>query len=111
MLDTFGLQRGSSQYRRLILSCQRIFGATIIFGTDTQLEHTAVVHCARFNFTTEARIWCSRYRSEHLLPGDCQNEILLSDQFYREILDHPTPMDLDVAKASSSCPAALDFFT
>ncbi|QOY92132.1 replication protein RepA [Paludibaculum fermentans] len=110
MLDAFGLQQGGSQYRRLIASFQRIFGATIFFGTDTQLERTAVVHCARFNFMTEARIWYSRYSNEQLLPGDCQNVILLSDQFYREILDHPIPTDLDAAKALSSCPAALDLF-
>ncbi|WP_321474460.1 replication protein RepA [uncultured Paludibaculum sp.] len=110
MLDSFGLQQGGSQYRRLIASFQRIFGATIFFGTDTQLERTAVIHCARFNFMTEARIWYSRYSNEQLLPGDCQNVILLSDQFYREILDHPIPTDLDAAKALSSCPAALDLF-
>jgi hypothetical protein len=36
MLDTFGMQQGGSQYRRLIGAFQRIFGATIFFGTDTQ---------------------------------------------------------------------------
>ena len=36
MLATFGMQQGGSQYRRLIGSFQRIFGATIFFGTDTQ---------------------------------------------------------------------------
>jgi len=29
MLDTFGIQQGGSQYRRLVASFQRIFGATI----------------------------------------------------------------------------------
>src|SRR5215471_8861940 len=33
MLDTFGMQQGGSQYRRLVASFQRIFGATIFFGT------------------------------------------------------------------------------
>jgi hypothetical protein len=36
MLHTFGLQQGGSQYRRLVASFQRIFGATIFFGSDTQ---------------------------------------------------------------------------
>jgi len=36
MLDTFGMQQGGSQYRRLVASFQRIFGATIFFGTDCQ---------------------------------------------------------------------------
>jgi len=60
MLSTFGMQQGGSQYRRLVASFQRIFGATIFFGTDSQSECAAVVHRARFNFMTEARIWYFR---------------------------------------------------
>jgi len=44
------------------------------------------------------------------LAGDCQNMIVLSDEFYREILSHPIPTDLEAAKALSSSPAALDLF-
>ena len=110
MLDTFGMQQGGSQYRRLVGSFQRIFGATIFFGTNTQREHAAVFHRARFNFMTEARIWYSRNLDENPLPGDCQNMIVLSDEFYREILSHPIPTNLEAAKALSSSPAALDLF-
>jgi Plasmid encoded RepA protein len=111
MLDTFGMQQGGSQYRRLVSSFQRIFGATIFFGTDTQHRRAAVVHQARFNFMTEARIWFSRNCDQTLLQGDCQNMIVLSDEFYRETLSHPIPTDLEAAKALSSSPAALDLFT
>jgi hypothetical protein len=110
MLDTFGMQQGGSQYRRLIGSFQYIFGATIFFGTDTQRDHVAVFHRARFNFMSEALIWYSRDPEQRLLPRDCQNMIVLSDEFYREILDHPIPTDLETAKALSSSPAALDLF-
>jgi len=51
------MQQGGTQYRRLVGAFQRIFGATIFFGTDTQRERAAVVHRARFNFMSEARIW------------------------------------------------------
>lgn len=110
MLDTFGMQQGGSQYRRLVAAFQRIFGATIFFGTDTQRERAAVVHRARFNFMTEARIWYSRDPDQRLLPDDCQNRIVLSDEFYHEVLSHPIPTDLEAAKALSSSPAALDLF-
>jgi len=56
MLDTFGVQQGGSQYRRLIAAFQRIFGATIFFGTDTQSERANIFHYARFNFMTEAQM-------------------------------------------------------
>ncbi len=101
MLDTFGMQQGGSQYRRLIGSFQRIFGATIFFGTDTQRQRAAVVHQARF----------SRSCDQSTLPGECQNMVVLSDEFYRETMNHPIPTDLEAAKALSSAPAALDLFT
>jgi hypothetical protein len=56
----------------------------------------------------EARIWYSKDPDQKLLPGDCQNMIVLSEEFYREILNHPIPTDLEAAKALSSSPAALD---
>lgn len=110
MLDTFGMQQGGSQYRRLVAAFQRIFGSTIFFGTDTQRERASVVHRARFNFMSEARIWYSKAPEQKLLPGDCQNLIVLSDEFYCEVLSHPIPTDLEAAKTLSSCPAALDLF-
>ena len=110
MLNTFGMQQGGSQYRRLIGAFQRIFGATIFFGSDMQLEKAAVVHHARFNFMSEARIWYSRDPGQQNLPGDCQNMIVLSEEFYREIQSHPIPADLEAAKALSSSPAVLDLY-
>ena len=110
MLDTFGLQQGGTQYRNLVGAFQRIFGATIFFGTDTQRAKAAVIHQARFNFMTEARIWYARDPGQQTLPGECQNEIVLSTEFYNEIMEHPVPADLEAAKALSSAPAALDLF-
>ena len=43
MLDTFGIQQGGSQYRRLVGSFQRVFGATIFFGTESQRKKALVV--------------------------------------------------------------------
>jgi hypothetical protein len=110
MLDTFGMQQGGSQYRRLIAAFQRVFGATIFFGTDTQSGIATVTHHARFNFMREASIWYSRDPNQTLLPGGFENEIVLSDEFFREVTTHSIPTDLEAAKALSSSPAALDLF-
>jgi hypothetical protein len=110
MLDVFGMQQGGSQYRRLIAAFQRVFGATIFFGTDTQVQKTAVMHQARFNFMREARIWYSHNPNQTLFPGGFENEIVLSDEFFREVTTHSIPTDLEAAKALSSAPAALDLF-
>jgi hypothetical protein len=111
MLETFGMQQGGSQYRRLVAAFQRIFGATIFFGTDTQSVRANVFHHARFNFMSEAQIWCSRLPTDEPPPGKVENVIVLSQEFYKEIVDHPIPTDLEAAKALSSAPAALDLYT
>jgi Plasmid encoded RepA protein len=111
MLDTFGMQQGGSQYRRLIEAFQRVFGATIFFGTDNKLKAAPVFHQVRFNFMSEARIWCGRNFDQPKLPGDCQNVIVLTPEFCREVTSHPIPTDLQAAKALSCAPAALDLFT
>ena len=110
MLDVFGMQQGGSQYRRLVASFQRVFGATFFFTTDSQRERAAVMHHSRFNFMREARIWYSKNPEQPLLAGGFENRITLSDEFYREIANHPIPTDLEAAKALSSAPAALDLF-
>ena len=111
MLDTFGMQQGGSQYRRLVGAFQRIFGATIFFGTDTQSERATVFHRARFNFMSEAQMWCSRLPTDEPPLGKVENIIVLSNEFYKEIIDHPIPTDLEAAKALSSAPGALDLYT
>ena len=111
MLDTFGMQQGGSQYRRLIEAFQRVFGATIFFGTNIQLKAAPVFHQVRFNFMSEARIWYGRNFEQPNLPGDCQNMIVLTPEFYEEVTSHPIPTDLQAAKALSCAPAALDLFT
>lgn len=110
MLDTFGLQQGGTQYRRLLASFQRVFGATIFFGTDVQRERALVIEQGRFNFMTEARIWFTRDSQQECLPGGFQNTVVLSPEFYAEITSHKIPTDLDAVRALSGCPAALDLF-
>jgi len=111
MLDTFDMQLGGMQYRTLVGAFQRIFGATIFFGTDAQRERAAVIHRARLNFMSEARIWYARHPAQDTFPGEFENEIVLSEEFFPEIIDHPIPTDVEAAKALSCSPAALDLFT
>jgi hypothetical protein len=47
-------------------------------------------------------------RIKEILPGGFENEIVLSDEFFREITTHSIPTDLEAAKALFSSPAALD---
>ena len=54
------MHKGGKEYRRLIGAFERIFGATMFFGTDTLKPGAKVVHRSRFNFLREATIWYNR---------------------------------------------------
>ena len=110
MLDTFGIGQGGTQYRRLVAAFERIFGATIFFGTDSQAETAAVFQQVRFSFMSEARLWYWRNGDQQALPEVGENVVVLSPEFYQEITTHPIPTDLQAARALSGSPAALDLY-
>jgi hypothetical protein len=110
MLEIFGLHKGGKEYRRLVSAFERIFGATIFFGTD-QIRSTAkLVQRSRFNFLREAQIWYNREPDQAVLSEGFGNVIILSDEFYREISEHPIPTDLDAVRVLAASPAVLDLF-
>jgi len=91
MLEPFGLGQGGAQYRRLLAAFERIFGATIFFGTDSQVDAAAVLQQARFNFMSEARLWYCRSGDQQALREVGENIVVLSPEFYRDITMHPIP--------------------
>lgn len=110
MLETFGMHKGGKEYRRLVAAFERIFGATIFFGTDTFSGKAKVVQRSRFSFFSEAQIWYSRDPDQCSLSDQFENVIVLSDEFYREITSHPIPADLEAVKMLAGAPAVLDLF-
>lgn len=110
MLDTFGMAKGGKEYRRLVGAFERIFGATIFFGSEAGGHSARVVHRTRFNFLSEARIWYNCDRERVPLSEDFGNVIVLSNEFYREIEQHPIPADLEAVKIFAGAPAVLDLF-
>jgi Plasmid encoded RepA protein len=110
MLESFGMHTGGKEYRRLIQAFERIFGATIFFGTDTLTGRARVVQRARFNFLREAQIWYTRTPDQRVLSADFENLIMLSDDFYQEVVAHPVPNDLEAVKLLAASPAVLDLY-
>jgi len=110
MLDSFGMHTGGKEYRRLVAAFERIFGATIFFGTDTLTSKAKVVQRSRFNFMSEARIWYSRTPDQRALSSDFENVIVLSDEFYQELVAHPIPNDLEAIKLLAASPAVLEHY-
>jgi hypothetical protein len=110
MLETFGMQTGGKEYRRLVGAFERVFGATIFFGTDALKGSAKVVQRSRFNFMREAQIWYSRSPEQRPLSSEFENVVVLSDDFYQEILSHPVPNDLEAVKVLAASPAILDLY-
>lgn len=112
LLDTFGLPKDGKTYRRLVNGFKRIFGATIFFGTEEQLQTREVFEIDRFNFFRTLRIWYTKEITQQTLPSeDFENQILLSEEFWEELQRHPIPIELNVVKALATFPAQLDFYT
>lgn len=110
LLEMFGLAKGGKEYRRLVSAFERIFGATIFFGTELSDAPSKVIHRSRFNFLSEAQIWYNSDPEQSPLSKDFGNVVVLSDEFYREISAHPIPADLEAVKILASAPAVLDLF-
>jgi Plasmid encoded RepA protein len=110
MLETFGMGKGGKEYRRLVHAFERIFGATIFFGSDGTNGKAKLVQRSRFNFLREARIWYNRDQDQSALSEDLENTVVLSDDFYHEITSHPIPTDLEAVKVLAGAPAVLDLF-
>jgi len=110
MLHTFVMQKGGKEYRRLVAAFERIFGATIFFSTDNQLGGASVVHMARFAFLREAQIWYDRNAKSKGPWQYFENFIVLSEEFFKEVIAHPIPTDLEAVKILSGAPAVLGLF-
>jgi hypothetical protein len=91
MLETFGMHKGGKEYRRLVAAFERIFGATMFFGTDSLSRTAKVVQRSRFEFWREAQIWYNRQPDQRALGEDFENITVLGDEFYQEIIAHPRP--------------------
>ena len=101
ILETFGLPKDGGYYKRLIASFERIFYSTFFFSSDQQMGEATVMEHRSFRFVKDAKLWYaepspSESASEpHARP---ENAILLSEEFWREIQEHPIPVNLATMK-------------
>jgi hypothetical protein len=111
MLDFFRLPKDGRHYRRIVQGFQRIFAATIFFGTGDQPEGNRVIDWQRFHFFDRMQLWFnSRDHLENPPDGDLENTIILSKAFYKEIDAHRVPVEREVIAALANAPGILDFY-
>jgi hypothetical protein len=110
ILETFGLPKDGPHYRRLVEGFKRVFTATVYFGTEKQLQAEAVFDWHRFHYFDQLKMWYARSLDQQQLPGDFQNQIVISEAFWDELQRHPIPVDANAIKVLASAPAQLDFY-
>ena len=109
ILETFGLPKDGRYYKRLIAGFERIFYSTFYFTSDQREGETVIITRTSFRFVRDLKL-C--YTEEGKQPSDSRHEnvIVLSEDFWKEIRDHPVPVDLSVVKALADSPGNLDFY-
>lgn len=110
MLDFFCFSKDGRHYRRIVQAFQRVFAATIFFGTDDQSKGSRLADWARFHFFDEIHLWFHDHDQPVPVHDAAENTITLSDAFYREIDAHRIPVEREVVAAMAHAPGILDFY-
>ncbi len=113
ILEAFGLPKDGRYYKRLIAGFERIFYATFFFSSDEQVGEATIMERQSFRFVKDAKLWYAEPSvpaTAALFQQRPENIIVLSEEFWREIQEHPIPVDLAVVKALADSPGNLDLY-
>jgi len=110
LLDYFELPKNGYHYERIVQGFQRIFGATIFFGTEEQRQRAILSNSTRFHFFDRVQLWYNREEPAELHSNESENMITLSEAFYDEIDRHRIPVERRVVAALANAPGTLDLY-
>jgi hypothetical protein len=113
ILEAFGLPKDGRYYKRLIAGFERIFYSTFFFSSNQQVGEATLMERQSFRFLKDSKLWYAG-------PSGCEsaaspqvrtkNIIVLSAEFWKEIREHPIPVDLAVVRALADSPGNLDLY-
>jgi len=89
---------------------QRIFAATIFFGTTDQGEGKLLFDWARFHFFDRLQLWFHHEEPGTVPTSSPENLIVLSEAFYAEIDQHRIPVEREVVALLANAPGVLDLY-
>jgi hypothetical protein len=112
ILEAFGLPKDGRYYKRLIAGFERIFYSTFFFSSDQQVGEATLIERQSFRFIKDASLWYAKpgVRDSQRSHGLAENMIVLSEEFWIEIQEHPIPVDVAVVKALADSPGNLDLY-
>ena len=111
MLGFFRLPKDGPHYQRLVSEFQRIFAATIFFGTEETLSGAKLIDFSRFHFFDCMRLWFNSdpaRQAAHSVSHD--NVVTLSETFHQEIDQPPIPVEREAIACLAHAPGTLDFY-
>jgi hypothetical protein len=88
---------------RLKNQSTRLFSSTV----NVRYEDDAKSLILNRPIATQFSLWWSRDREQSSL---WKSSVVLSDEFYREIVEHPIPIDIEVLKLLKASPMQLDLY-
>jgi len=104
-LDTMPTGGRWGSITRLREQVKRLFSSTFSLVYD----NNKTLDMARFVLASRAHFFWDRV---HPSQGSLfESSVILSDEFYREILAHPVPLDTRILKALRTSPLAIDLYT
>jgi hypothetical protein len=111
LLEFLQLPKDGIHYRRLIQGFERIFAASIFFGTDKDRVGSECFDVARFHFFDRMELWFNRAEPQDSPePDKAENVVTLSDSFFEEVNQHPIPVERQVVAALANALGLLDFY-
>ena len=109
ILVEWGMPTNGAHYRRLLEAFQRVFGSTMFFGSSDARRESHVWECSRIHFFASMKLWMKNGESKTGPLRD--NSVTLSPEFWKELQDHPIPVDAEVVRMLASNPGCLDLYT
>jgi hypothetical protein len=108
LLIEWGMPTNGTHYKRLFDAFRRVFGSTIFFGTSEERKTQEVWQCSRVHFFDSMKLWLTDTGKK---TGLYDNIVTLSHQFWRELQEHPIPVDAEVVRLLARNPGCLDLYT
>ncbi|MGH9449726.1 MAG: replication protein RepA, partial [Terriglobia bacterium] len=111
ILAFFSLPKDGPHYRRMVEGFQRVFAATIFFGTRQHTNGEGYADLGRFQFFDRMQLWFNTVKRQQVPNAEnFDNRISLSEAFYNEINEHRIPVERNVVAALANAPGVLDFY-
>ncbi len=107
ILVEWGMQTNGIHYKRLMEAFRRVFGSTMFFGTWEDRREAKVWDCTRVHFFDSMTLWATAGEP----AGNRDNSVTLSPAFWKELQEHPIPVDAEVVRMLARNPGCLDLYT